>query len=327
MKRLIVICGPTAVGKTGLALKFCSEFGGEIISADSRQVYRGMDIGTGKDLPRNSEFRIKNAELEIARDKFTVGYYNFGDVPVWLLDVVTPDQLFNVADYCSLAQKFIGDIWQRGKIPFLTGGTGFYIKALLEGVESLGIEPDWELRERLQNYSVMELQKILKETGPERMQGMNESDKKNPRRLIRAIEISTKTQKSCLAGQQAKLKTDKLLMIGLTAPLKVLYQRIDERVDDRIRMGAEREVKSLLSSGYSWDLPAMSSYGYCEWQPYFEGKQSLKEVVQRWKYNEHGYARRQMTWFRKVKAIKWFDTTQKNFDKEIEKIIQSFLSG
>ena len=150
MNRLLVICGPTATGKTALAINLAKNFKGEIVSADSRQVYKGMDIGTGKDLPK---FSIFNFQFSI--DKKQIGYFLLEEVPVWLYDVVEPDYRFNVADYVECASRVIQDIWQRKKLPILVGGTGFYIKALIDGIETLGVPPDWKLREKLSNCQIV----------------------------------------------------------------------------------------------------------------------------------------------------------------------------
>ena len=155
-QKVLVVCGPTGVGKTSLALRLAKKFDGEIISADSRQVYKEMDIGTGKDHPE--------------------------EMKIHLIDVVIPNQEFSVAQYVDLAWKAIKDIWKREKLPIIVGGTGFYIKGLIDGIETLGVPPDWKLRKKLSNLDIKKLREILEKTCPERMRGMNESDRNNPRR-------------------------------------------------------------------------------------------------------------------------------------------------
>ncbi|MBU2577644.1 tRNA (adenosine(37)-N6)-dimethylallyltransferase MiaA, partial [Patescibacteria group bacterium] len=220
MNRLLVICGPTATGKTSLGISLAKKFNGEIISADSRQVYRGMDIITGKDIP---EFSNKKGQ--------EVGYYEINGIKIWLYDVIRPDQRFNVADYYELAWKVIKDIWDRGKLPIIVGGTGFYIKTLLERIGTMGIGPDWELRDQLSHHSIASLLDTLEKLDPERSRRMNESDRSNPRRLVRAIEVATKLKTKNLKLKTKNLKLDYLL-IGLTAPNEILYKRIDQRVDE-----------------------------------------------------------------------------------------------
>ena len=187
MNKLLVICGPTATGKTSLGILLAKKVDGEIISADSRQVYIGMDLGTGKDLPKNSEFKIQNSKI---------GYYLFDKIPVWMIDIVKPNQEFSAADFVGLASKVINDINSRNKLSIIVGGTGFYIKALIDGVDTLGIPPDWELRKQLGLKSTAELFEMLSRINSEKSASMNSSDKQNPRRLIRAIEVALKNQKS-----------------------------------------------------------------------------------------------------------------------------------
>jgi tRNA dimethylallyltransferase len=296
MNKLLVIAGPTATGKTRLAIDLSKKFNGEIVSADSRQVYKGMDIITGKETARG--------------------------VRIWLYDVIKPNQKFSVADYYDLAWKAITDIWERKKLPILVGGTGFYVKAVLEGIGTMGIGPDWNLRSKLSNYQINELQIYLKKLDRKRWEKMNESDRQNPRRLIRAIEIA-KNRKSLTVNRESSNFDS--LMIGLTAPYKVLYQRIDERVEERLKMGAEREIKKLLDQSYDWDNSVLgTTIGYREWRDFFEGKASKEEVIQKWKYDEHNYARRQMTWFKRM-AVVWFNISLQGW-QEVEKLVKAWYS-
>ncbi len=305
-KKLLIICGPTATGKTKLGVDLAKKFDGEIVSADSRQVYRGMDIITGKDKPEG--------------------------IKIWLYDAAGPDQRFSVADYYELALKVVEDIWGRGKLPIVVGGTGFYIKALMEGIETMGIGPDWDLRSKLSNCQINELQIYLKKMDCERWEKMNESDRQNPRRLIRAIEIAQNSKSQTLISKQitnSKLQRPNVdyLTIGLTAPYKFLYERIDQRVDERVKMGAVEEIKKLLSEGYGWDNSVLGqTIGYQEWRDCFEGKANKEEAIQRWKFDEHGYSRRQMTWFKKIRDIHWSDVTKDDWREEVEKRIKAWYS-
>jgi tRNA dimethylallyltransferase len=302
MSKLLVICGPTATGKTSLAIRLAKKFKGEIISADSRQAYKGMDIATGKDLAI-----IKKSKIL-----------------VHLLDVVGPDEKFSAAKYHRLAWRAIKDIWRRKKLPIIVGGTGFYIKAIVDGIESLGIEPDWKLRRELENLEIRELVEKLKKLDPKKLNEMNQSDQNNPRRLIRAIEIAT------ARGHPPSVlrhPTSYVLMIGLTAPNKIIYERIDKRVEKRIKQGAEDEIKRLLEKGYSWESSVLGeTIGYQEWQPFFKGKATKKETVERWKFAEHAYARRQLTWFKKDERIRWFETTNSGFEKKVEKLVKGWYT-
>ena len=296
MKKLLVICGPTATGKTPLGLYLAKKFQGEIISADSRQVYKGMDIATGKD---------------IGAAKWVKDHWEIKGIPLWLLDIIEPNEEFSVAHFTDLAWKKIKNIWQRKKLPILVGGTGFYIKTIIEDIPSKRIPPNWPLRKQLELKSVDSLFEELAELDSFRAGQMNSSDRQNKRRLTRAIEVARWRVANRLQKTK-KLPQFGFLLIGLSAPLKTLYQKIDKRVDEHLQMGAENEMKKLLAKGFSWKLPSMSAMGYQEWQPYFEGKAKLEEILSRWKFNEHAYARRQMTWFRKDRRIKWFDIQKKD---------------
>lgn len=321
--KILTICGPTGTGKTALAVKLAKKFNGEIVSADSRQVYKGMDTGTGKDLPVNSKLKTQNPKLNFKSKNLTIGYYEIDGIRVWLYDVVGPDYQFNVADYVKCANLVIKDIWRRGKLPVLVGGTGLYIKAVVEGIETLGVRPDWKLRKHLSNLPIEQLRKKLEELDPKRLGRMNESDRNNPRRLIRAIEIA-QNLKWQISNVKTKSQMSGLdtLFIGLKAPYKILYKRIDKRVDKRVNKGIEEEIKRLVKNGYNFENSVLgTTIGYKEWLPYLAAKASKEEVIQKWKYNEHGYARRQMTWFKKQKNIIWFDISQKKYKIEIEKIV------
>jgi len=319
MSGLLIICGPTASGKTKLALSLAKKFHGEIISADSRQVYKGMDIGTGKDLDK---FSIFNFQFSI-KNKFDIGFYKIDNTKIWLLDVVKPSYQFNVADYITCANNVINNIWRRKKLPIIVGGTGFWIKALIKGIETMNIPPNPKLRNQLNVKSLEVLTSYLKKIDKKRWLAMNNSDRNNPRRLIRAIEIKMSKPVAPLGG----LKIDKLLLIGLkTKENKTLYKRIDERVKNRIKQGAEKEIKLLRDKGYSWDLPSFSATGYRIWRDYFENKKNLNELIQRWKFDEHSLARRQMTYFNKIKEINWFNINQKLICKKIEKTVLQWYS-
>ncbi len=255
--KLLVICGPTATGKTQLAASIAKKFDGELISADSRQVYRGMDITTGKDRP---------------------------DVPVWLYDVVEPDEAFSVSRWISLAKEAIANMVKRKKLPIVVGGTGLYIKALLEPFDTIDIPPNEEVRKKLAVLSLSELQQMV-ERGD-----MNDSDWQNPRRLIRKIEIG----QSGTRKKQEKMYN--ALVIGLTASVPQLNLRIDRRLEGRMQMGLEEEAAALLAK-YDKSLPSMSVIGL----------------------NEHAYARRQMTWFKKQKNIFWFDIMDAGLEDKVTK--------
>lgn len=300
-KKLLIVAGATASGKTGLGINFAKKFNGEIVSSDSRHVYQGMDIGTGKDIPVNSRGLVSSAldgKFKKINNAFSAVYRLKDGIPVWMLDIVLPSYQFNLADYIKLATYVINDIWSRDKLPVIVGGTGLYIKALISPLELINIPPDPELRIELDNLSITKLQLILKKINPGKWAKLNKSDMENPRRLIRGIEIS----KSTVNIKYSELKSDWLMI--LTSPgLPSLYKGIDHRVEKRIKEGMVEEIMELQNLGYNFDLPSFSACGYRLFKPYFDGsksEESLKEVIKKWKFTEHALARRQITWFKKM---------------------------
>ena len=337
MNKLLIICGPTATGKTDLGILVAKRFNGEIVSADSRQVYRGMDIGTGKDLPVNSQLitlrlrsvQAHNSQLGIANPRFTVGYRKKSEIPIWLVDICDPNYVFNVGEYKQLAELVIQDMWSRNKLPIVVGGTGLYIRSIIEPLDLVHIPPNISLRQKLDTYSISELQVELRQLSPNRFQQMNESDRLNPRRLVRAIETEMWKGKS-VSRQSSVVNRQNVfdvLFIGLTASFPELSHRIDQRVKARVKEGIVEEIEVLLTHGYTWDLPSMSSLGYREWKTYFEpsvishqpsdNKEMIQTIVAQWKLHEWQYAKRQMTYFKKMKQIVWYDVTQPVFKSKV----------
>lgn len=332
MNKLLIICGPTATGKTKLGIELAKKFNGEIVSADSRQVYRGMNIGTGKDIG-NLKFEIYNSK-SILNDKFEIGHYEIDGIKIWLLDVVKPDYKFNVADYKKCADMVLDDIWKRGKLPILVGGTGFYIKAVVDGIETMAVKPDWELREKLSNCQIDELRITLEKLDPEKLATMNESDRQNPRRLVRAIEVAKwklevgngKLDMDMRNGKYEERHTS-ILFIGLTASNSFLYEKIDQRVEERVKDGLENEIRDLLIKGYGFKNSALgTTLAYSEWEDFLSGKASKDEIIQKWKFDEHNYARRQLTWFRKNEKIIWYDIEKQNWSLEVENVVDDWYT-
>lgn len=331
MNKLLIICGPTAVGKTDLAISIAKKYGGEIISADSRHVYKGMDIVTGKDLPASSKLKVQNSKLKIKNKKFSVGYRLKDCIPIWLVDVVTPDYIFNVAEYNTLAQKVIRLLWQQKKLPIIAGGSGLYIQSLISPFETITIPPNEKLRESLQTKNTEQLAQIVRELDNQKWNMMNQSDRQNPRRLIRSAEIA-------LYRKENKSKTGRntwhpdIYITGLFINQKELYEKIDERVEKRIQQGAFKEAKSLQKKGYTKEFTSMTAVGYAQ----LNSEDTYEVKVKKWKFAEHAYARRQMTWFRKMlknigsekKIIaKWFDNENRNSKYIIEEDIRTWYTA
>jgi tRNA dimethylallyltransferase len=284
--RLVTIVGPTAVGKSRLAIRLAQQFGGEIVSADSRQMYRYMDIGTAK--PGREERAL---------------------IPYHLIDIVNPDEDFSLAQYQQLAYRTIANIHQRGKLPWLVGGSGLYVWAVVEEWSIPPIPPDPALRrtlaERAAKGEVAELYQELMALDPVAAQKI---DPRNVRRVIRAIEVTRSAGVPFSQLQQKKAPPFQTLMIGLTADRVELYRRIDARVDEMLAHGLVEEVKKLAQMGYSLNLPAMSGIGYRQIGLYLRGDLSLAEAIQQIKYETHRFARHQYSWFRlNDKRIQWFD--------------------
>ncbi|MDO8573215.1 MAG: tRNA (adenosine(37)-N6)-dimethylallyltransferase MiaA [Candidatus Daviesbacteria bacterium] len=300
MKKILVILGSTSTGKTDLALRLAKKLNGELVACDSRQVYKKLDIGTGKRPGENGELRIEN------------GKWSFDDIPIHMYDVADPKKQYTVFDYVKDANKAIEGIYKRGKLPVIVGGTGLYLKALLEGLPNLGVPIDPKLRQQLNNLTIKQLQKRLQEILPDKWEDMNYSDRQNPRRLVRAIEIALTPEESLRATVRGGFKN--VLKIGLMAPREVLYKRIDNRVVSRINQGMIEEAVKLHDQGLSFERMRQLGLEYGVLADYLEGKITDKEELIRVLQGKiHGYARRQITWFEKEKNVFWIDITQNNW--------------
>lgn len=313
MKKILVILGPTATGKTDVALSLAKKLDGELVSADSRQVYKGLDIGTGKMPGQDLVFKKYDLRWEI------------DGVNVWMYDVVDPKEQFTVKDYVSQAGKIIDDIVKRGKLPIIVGGTGLYIKALLEGLSNLEIPVDEKLRGELQKLTLIKLQEKLKSLSPTKWENLNNSERNNKRRLLRSIELIYMNPYRDTT-QNSKVKTQKYdkLKIGLTAPREVLNKRIDLRLISRINQGLVKEGKSLLEQGVS--LKRMKELGleYGMLAMLLKGEISVNQFTDQLSVKIHQYAKRQMTWFKKEKDVFWFDITKLNTTFEVEKLVNTW---
>lgn len=286
---LVVIVGPTAVGKTDVSIEAAARLGGEIVSCDSMQVYRYMDIGTAKPGPS-----------ERAR------------VPHHLIDVVDPDEAFNVARFQELAQAAIDDIAARGKIPFLVGGTGLYVRAVVDGFLFPWEGASPELRRKLEDEAAAQgvpaLHARLAEVDPAAARRIHPND---ARRIIRALEVYATTGRPISemwrrAGE-GKMRVDRLVMLGLVREREVLYERIERRCDAMVRQGLVEETRCLLERGYECALTARQALGYKEIVEHLRGRCSLEEAVEAIKRNTRRYAKRQLTWFRADPRIEWID--------------------
>jgi tRNA dimethylallyltransferase len=286
---LVVIAGPTATGKTALAIALAERlrpaWEAEVISADARQIYRLMDIATAKPTP-----------AERAR------------LPHHLLDVVWPDETLTLAEYQRLANAAITEVWARGRLPLLVGGAGLYIRAVVDGLAIPEVAPQPEVRAELEALLAAEgvaaLHARLATLDPDAAARI---DARNPRRLIRALEVCLATGRPISEQQGARPTPYRPLFFGLNMERAALYARADARIDAMLAAGLVAETEALLARGYSWELPSMSSLGYREIGAYLRGEMTLAEATTRFKQATHSYIRRQLTWFRRDERLAWLD--------------------
>ena len=279
-RKLIAIVGATATGKTEIGIELAKQFGGEVIGADSRQVYRHMDVGTAKPTPE---------QQAAARHH--------------LIDVVDPDETFTLARWLDLANEALADIWSRGRQPLLVGGTGQYIWALLEGWRVPRVPPQDERRRHLQERAPEDLVQELRRVDPEAEQFI---DPRNVRRVVRALEVFEATGQPFSYWRTKEPPAFESLIIGLSFSRGELYRRIDTRVDAMVEAGFVEEVRGLLARGYSRAMPSMSGIGYAEMCAYVAGEIDLDTAVERTKTGTHRLARHQNSWFKASdRRIRW----------------------
>lgn len=305
MQCLVAIVGPTAVGKSELALHLAQDLPAEIVSADSRQIYRYMDIGTNK--PTLAERAL---------------------VPHRLIDIVEPDEDFNLAMYCQLATKAIKATQQKGKLPLLVGGSGLYIWSLVEGWKIPQVPPNTRLRFDLEARAKQEgsyvLYKELRQIDPLAATKIHPS---NTRRIIRALEIYQMTGQPPSQLWRKETPNFPALVVGLTLERAELYRRIDRRVDKMMQSGLVGEVEDLLKRGYSPTLPSMSGMGYKQIVRFLQGQMSLPLAVAQIKYETHRLARHQYAWFHPDdRRIHWLDAAEDRSREKVIELIRSFLA-
>ncbi len=291
MKKVLVITGQTATGKTKLALEYAQKLNGELISADSRQIYKYLDIITGKD------------KREI------------GKTPIYLYDLIDPKEYFSSYDFKIRVEKIIKDLLKRGKTPIIVGGTYLYISHLLYGIETEKIEPNFKLRKKLKKKSVTQLQKMLKKINLAEFEKLNESDRNNPRRLMRKIEIASSSMSNLLLRDSARcaahLSSRKNLPFSLLAlrfrSKEQLTSAIKQRVEKRLAQGAVEELDQLLKKGYKLSDPGLKTNGCKEIAEFIAGKISKQQLISKWTLSEVHYAKKQYTFMKRDKNIKWIN--------------------
>lgn len=324
MRKVLVISGPTASGKTDLAYKIARVFPSILLNADSRQVYQHLDIISGKDLPEGSQF-ISEVDTLYQDQTYRIGYYRIPHSRLYLLDVVAPTQTFTVSDFVKVSEHILNRDLQNF-LPIFVGGSNFYISALIRGIETLSIPPNQFLRRTLKISSVPALQERLIRLDENRFDGMNESDKQNPRRLIRAIEVAEWLQIHTVMDNKGVLLNFDTLHVGLIAPLDYLRKKIDIRINERIKSGAIDEARKLFNNYNQLADGVKMANGYRELFEYFENKISLDTAVQKWKFAEYHNAKKQLTWLKKDSSVEKFDITEKNYKAQILKRIAEWTS-
>ncbi len=297
-QKVLVILGPTASGKSDIAVRIAKKFNGEVVSADSRQAYKGLDIGTGK---------ITKKEMQ--------------GVPHHLLDVANPRQRFTASDFKNLAEKAIQKILDKGKTPIICGGTGFYVDALLGEKNFPEVPPNLKLRKDLESKSVEELFDLLQKLDPTRASNI---DSKNPRRLIRAIEICNALGSvPKLESRNKNLESKyEVLKIGIKINEEELKKRINKRLEKRIKMGMINEAKKLHKKGLSYKRMRELGLEYSRLADFLEGKITKKEMTEKLETEIYQYAKRQITYFKPDKSIVWISPQISKIEKEVKKFLK-----
>lgn len=311
MNKILVITGPTAIGKTDLALYLAKKISGELISCDARQVFRGLDLGTGKLPSRGVEYQKYD------------GFWEMDKVKVWMLDIVSPVKRYDVVEFTKGARKAISDIQGRDRLPIIVGGSGLYLKALLYGLSD-NYKINKALRGELERLSLEEVQQKIISLSPALFYALNNSEQNNKRRLIRHIEKLTAENPA--SKSSLNLNKSDILIIGLTAPKDVLDSRIDQRVDKRIEVGMIEEAENLYKNGLSIKRMRELGLEYRILAEYLEKKLTLVEMVEMLKIKIHQYAKRQLTWFKKQPNINWFDISEKSTENKVEKKVVSWYN-
>jgi tRNA dimethylallyltransferase len=308
--KVLAVVGPTGSGKSAIAYQLAKKFDGEILCVDSRTVYRGMDIGTGKD----TGGRITNCDTNIRIYK----YVEINKIRYYGLDLVNPDEKMNGALFKEYAEKIISEIIDRGHLPILVGGTGLWMDMIIEDRELPEVGPDLKLREELENKSEDELFEEYKKIDPV---GAEIIDRKNKRRLIRALEVCKKTGRAFSEFLRGGKGNYDCLWLGVDWPMEVLEKRINARVDDMVGLGLLDEVKKLKSQ-YGCGVYSMSGIGYQEICRHLDGEISFEKAIEEMKLRTRQYAKRQKTWFKRNKNIHWSTDVA-----EIEKLVGDWLDA
>jgi len=319
--KLLAVIGPTACGKTDLAIHLAKKFNGELINTDSRQIYKYLDIGTAK----GDVKIIKNRSVEIIQ-KYKIEDLTIKKLSVWeienihlhLINIIKPDKILSLSQYQKLAYNVIENITQRNKLPILVGGTGLYIDAIYKGYQIPKIRPDYNFRRILYKKSLKNLQYIMNNLSKKIYNNLNNSDKNNSRRLIRLIEIEKNNKLNLL--KNIILPKFNVLFITPKYKRKELYKKINKRAEKIVKSGLIKEVKDLLKKEYKFNTPAFSAICYPYTKQYIEGKIDKKTLIDKFAQGDRNYARRQITWFKR------YHSKQLNKNQAVRSV-EMFLNG
>lgn len=306
LPKVVVMVGPTASGKTSWSLKLAKKYNGEIVSADSRQIYKYMDIGTAKEPGVWKWTGMKRA------------YYIKG-IPHHIIDYLNPGKRYSVAQFRDQCIKNLRYAHRNKKLPMVVGGTGLYISSIVDNFTIPRIPPNSKLRESLEEKSKEDLVKLLEQLDPKTAEII---DRDNKRRMIRALEVCIFSGEPFSAQKKQGEQLFDILQIGVEVERETLYDRINTRIDLMMKQGLLKEVEQLVKKKYSWQLPSMAGIGYRQFRPYFEGTKSLDECIEDLKRDTRHYARRQASWFRRDKRIKWCKSYE-----EAEALVDAFLAS
>lgn len=309
--KILIITGLTATGKSQLAIDICKKIKGEIVSADSRQIYQKMDIGTGKDVG-GAKFKL----IEKIGNKH-LGYYLVQTVPVWMMDVVQPSYQFSLADYIDCCQQVFAHIRKRGSRIVIVGGSGHYINGLLKPPQTLRIKPNWWLRKFANLLPTNTIEYIFSKLDSQTYKRLNNSEKHNRHRLIRKIEIKLARNNTSNSSNPPDWQTK---IVYLESDKNTIDNRIGKRVEQRLKQGLVEEIDSLRRE-YGFDSPGMNCLAYKEFKPYFLDKDNIDNCVARWLRDEIHYAKRQKTWF-KNKNFQTVNVANYDRDKLINQLVK-----
>ncbi len=322
---LLSIVGPTATGKTQFAMDVAELFAEQFhifdfISADSRQVFQGMEIGTGADIPPNF---LKQDYDPASVTTFPNPYFKLNAIRIHGVSILKPDQEWSVAQFRTFAQQIMTSSWKENGLPILVGGTGLYHQHIFTQDQQIEVPPNEDVREHAERISLANLQRWLKEVDEVRFESMNNSDRHNPRRLVRAIEIALSERNPIQEKkhpQESSVDESKIqhLMIGLTDTAEHISQRINDRIKSRLGQGMLDEVQQLMANydEKEWRGPAFSATGYREVRAYLEDKLTYQQMQELWLRREVQYAKRQLTWWKKEHGVIWFSINESGWKEE-----------